>query len=78
MRTRQWRRFQNERLKKNRQSYSSCAWWDDKGRRNGYLLNNPQTCSCYMCGNSRRYAKGEERFTIQERRSAQKGYHAVV
>lgn len=26
-------------------------------------------CSCSMCGNPRRYSKGEERFTFQERRS---------
>ena len=28
------------------------------------------TCSCWMCGNPRRYSKGTERLTLQERRGA--------
>ncbi len=31
-----------------------------------------KTCSCWMCGNQRRYAKGVARVTIQERRHAQR------
>ena len=27
-------------------------------------------CSCWMCGNPRRHAKGTERLTLQERRLA--------
>lgn len=33
------------------------------------LANHLKICSCAMCGNPRRYAKGEERLTIQEKRA---------
>ena len=29
---------------------------------------HPQRCSCICCGNPRRFFKGEERFTVAERR----------
>jgi hypothetical protein len=32
-----------------------------------YLADNRTPCSCWMCGNPRRYAKGRERITMQER-----------
>jgi hypothetical protein len=77
---RAWRRAQNERLKKNRKSYWTASHWENDGRRFGFLLNNPKTCSCHMCGNPRKYYDGKpESFTIQERRAAQKGlYHDAL
>lgn len=33
-----------------------------------------KTCSCHMCGNQRRYAKGEEKLTMQERKFKQEKY----
>jgi hypothetical protein len=72
MRTREWRRFQNKRLKKNRRSYWTGSHWDNDSRRLGILLHTPKICSCYMCGNPRKYFKGKDSNTIQEQRIAQK------
>jgi hypothetical protein len=33
------------------------------------LADNRKPCSCWMCGNPRRYMKGDERQTMQERRA---------
>ncbi len=30
------------------------------------VIDTPTPCSCWMCGNPRRYSKGRYRFTIQE------------
>ena len=35
-----------------------------------HMANHLKICSCAICGNPRRYAKGQERFTIQERRGS--------
>ena len=32
-------------------------------------------CSCWMCGNQRRYAKGHEKLTPQERRQVNRSSH---
>lgn len=38
----------------------------------GYLGNTRTPCSCWMCGNPRRkFKKGKERLTLQERRHAE-------
>ena len=34
----------------------------------GMLGTTPALCSCHMCGNPRKFAKGDERLTMQERR----------
>ena len=34
----------------------------------GMIGTTPTMCSCFMCGNPRKYAKGAERLTMQERR----------
>ncbi len=31
--------------------------------------DNPTRCSCWMCGNERRYARGRLRLTIQEKKA---------
>lgn len=35
----------------------------------GRVGTTPVPCSCSMCGNPRRFAKGKQRLTIQERRA---------
>lgn len=37
-------------------------------RRVGIRSHSPQMCSCAMCGNPRKFFKGKERITMQERR----------
>jgi len=37
-------------------------------RRVGIAGTTGTPCSCWMCGNPRKYGKGEERLTMQERR----------
>lgn len=38
--------------------------WDDKDpRRLGMLLHTPRMCSCWMCGNERKYFKNR---TLEE------------
>ena len=63
---RAYRRAQIERLKENRKHY----WGDslNTGRRHGMAVTTPAPCSCWMCGNDRKY-RGER--TIQERRQMQ-------
>lgn len=49
------RRHHVERIKKKRNKYWS---WDDKDpRRLGMLVHTPAMCSCWMCGNERKYFK---------------------
>lgn len=62
---RAYRRAQAARLKARRRRYYNAA----RGERDvGLLLNTATRCSCWMCGNPRRY--GGER-TLQERRQGQ-------
>ena len=35
------------------------------------LADHLKSCSCWMCGNRRKYSKGRERLTLVERRAAQ-------
>ncbi|MCM1513045.1 MAG: hypothetical protein NC112_08080 [Oxalobacter formigenes] len=54
------RRHHKRRIRKKRAHYC-----------NGHIgkfVETPKMCSCWMCGNPRRYAKGKEQLTIQERR----------
>jgi hypothetical protein len=56
------RRHHNERLKKKRLSYwGGVAQSDD--RRLGILLHTPHPCTCWMCGNPRKFNK---EITVQE------------
>jgi hypothetical protein len=60
------RRAHAERLKKARQAY--WGWHGLSGKQAGIVAYTPKTCSCWMCGNPRKYF-GER--TIQERRRMQ-------
>lgn len=63
---RAWRRAQTQRIKKNRQQY----WGRDLSGdpvAHGIAIDTPKTCSCFMCGNERRYFN---QVTVQEKRAA--------
>ena len=45
------------------------CFWDPKAI--ARFREQPKHCSCYMCGNPRRHAKGVEVLTLQERRAFQ-------
>ena len=52
--TRSLRRHHNERLKSKRKDYH--GWnGDSTPRIRGIYLNTPAPCSCWMCGNERKY-----------------------
>lgn len=54
-----------ERLKEKRKDYfCNCA---DTERSLGIVINTPKRCSCPMCGNPRKYFKGEG--TMQEKKA---------
>lgn len=61
-----WRRLKEDR----NQHYNdlSCLCWSDK-RVMARFKEQPQHCSCRGCGNQRRWEKGVERLTMQERRA---------
>ncbi len=68
MRSRAYRIHQCKRWKKRVRSYwvcESCNARDDK-RTVGRLARTPKPCSCFMCGNPRRY---ENERTRAERRA---------
>ena len=76
MRTRAYRRHQAwrhmwRRLSEDRnQHYGnlSCSCWHDP-KAMARFKEQPQHCSCWLCGNPRRVAKADERRTIQEHRA---------
>jgi hypothetical protein len=63
-------RHQARRLSEDRNQHFAdlaCACWTDP-RAIARFREQPAQCSCWACGNPRRYAKGGERLTRQERR----------
>lgn len=56
----------SKRLKRNRQNYWSTS--PKNPVQMGLLLNTPAICSCPMCGNPRKYFKGKDALTLQERK----------
>lgn len=63
---------QARRLKEDRnQHYDNltCPCWTDK-RAMARFKEQPQTCSQRCCGNPRKWEKGQDRLTVQERRFA--------
>lgn len=67
------RRHHRARLKKARQQYWGRDWsWctpEVKTRRMGKIVATPAPCSCFMCGNPRKYFS---ELTLQERRASQR------
>jgi hypothetical protein len=49
------RRHHVQRLKQTRAKYVALNWWDNQPKRLGMLTQNPKKCSCYMCGNPRKW-----------------------
>jgi len=76
MRSRQFRIHQtnthmNRRLKEDRnQHYDnlSCACWTEP-KAIARFKEQPKLCSCFGCGNPRKWQKGSEGLTMQERRA---------
>jgi hypothetical protein len=68
MRTKDYRRHQEEKKKRKVVKDYDRWWWrdDQTPRMIGIKAHTPALCSCYMCGNPRKYWKEK---TIQERRN---------
>lgn len=67
MKDRAIRRADVDRLKQKRKTY----WGRDRkldDRQLGIVVHTPAICSCWMCGNDRKY---QDERTIQERRQMQ-------
>ncbi len=64
MRNRAWRRKQ-ESKKKKKVEYTYLKWWegDWSSRMIGKKSHSPALCSCWMCGNPRKYFNAK---TLQE------------
>lgn len=59
------RRHHNARLKANRKHY--WGGWVGNAQRIGMLLHTSCNCSCWMCGNPRKFnGNGKAALTIQE------------
>ena len=72
MRTKAWRRHQEEKKKSKIQKiFNFGNWWslndDDSKRLIGVRAHSPKLCSCWMCGNPRKYFN---EMTIQEKRNS--------
>ena len=66
MRTNAWRRHQEEKKKRKVVKDYDKWWWQDASPRMiGIKAHTPALCSCWMCGNPRKYWKEK---TIQEKR----------
>ena len=46
----------------------TCPCWHDP-KTMARFKEQPKRCSCYGCGNPRKYEKGRERLTLQERKA---------
>ena len=71
MRSKAWRRHQEEKKKSKIQKiFNFGNWWslndDDSKRLIGVRAHSPKLCSCWMCGNPRKYFNEK---TIQEKRN---------
>jgi len=67
MRTAAWRRQQEEKKKRKVVKEYYEWWWEDASPRMiGIKAHTPALCSCWMCGNPRKYFNEK---TIQEKRN---------
>lgn len=71
--THMWRRLKEDR----NQHYNnlSCACWTDKKTMARFKEQPKTNSSCRCCGNPRIMEKGEQRFTMQERKITQVNPH---
>lgn len=49
------RRFQTSRLKAKRKNYYGNKNFNQSPKFLGKVVNTPKMCSCFMCGNARKY-----------------------
>jgi hypothetical protein len=68
------RRHHRKRLQKARAGYWGMKRWagifgPPEPRQMGMVVDTPTPCSCWMCGNPRRYGSGRS-LTMQEQRAA--------
>jgi len=66
MRTRDYRRNQEEKKKKKATKHNWFSWFDTTPALIGQAAHTPKQCSCHVCGNPRKHWKEK---TIQERRN---------
>jgi hypothetical protein len=74
-RNRAWRRAQKKRQKNKSRRIAKRNGWDIKR-----CMNSAATlasCSCWMCGNPRKYCKGSDKYTIQEQRQFESEKHYI-
>ena len=76
MRSRAFRRFQESKKKKEVKNHG-WLWYKDEVSpvEIGILAHSPARCSCYMCGNPRKYKKNSHPFKASEAR--QLGLHSL-
>lgn len=67
MRNRAWRRAQEKRVKNKVKKYWSC--YNQSPRVIGMISHTHKPCSCVGCSRGRKYRKGKDALTIQERRN---------
>ncbi len=77
MKGRAQRRYQREKALKRAMSLTMLPYeyWSSETQRLRWAYHhyqNPKRCSCPMCGNPRRHAKGKERYTLAERKLKEK------
>jgi hypothetical protein len=63
--SRNYTRNQAERVKKKRSSYDNANSTSNRDVAIGLISHTPAVCSCWMCGNPRKYFK---EVTIQEKK----------
>lgn len=60
----------NDRIRTKRKSLSERFY----GHVHPMNIETFTSCSCWMCGNPRKFMKGSDKFTIQEKRENEKHY----
>jgi len=67
------RRFVYQKRKKS--VLKNFNWLHDDSKRIGVLANTPKVCSCFMCGNPRKFWK---KITLQEEKSIIKEREGIL
>lgn len=70
MRDRGWRLKQERRIKRKVKKYWNC--YSQSPRVVGIVAHTHHPCSCAICHRGRKYAKGKDALTMQERQNSGK------